>query len=119
MVCDTVYEDILKIIKKESQLLGVSCIGSEMLLIALASLENSMTSLIFKEMGVKLESIKEEVKKLFLLRKEGLYTNEFKRIIGNCNKLMLENEYVYDEAYLYSLVYLKDKIANEIMDSLN
>lgn len=119
MVNDTAYEEILKIIKKESQLLGISSIGSEMLLLALVSLENSMTSLIFKEMGVKVESIREEIKKLFLLRKEGLYTNEFKRIIGNCNKLILENDFVYDEAYLYSLLYLEDNIANHIIKRLN
>lgn len=118
MVGDTIYQDILRIINNDLVEMNLHCIGSEMLLLALVSLEDSMTSLIFKEMGVRDEHIKEEIKKCYILRNEKTYTSKFNEIIKMSEQLMKENEYVYDEAFLFSILSLEGTVAKEIMKNL-
>ena len=118
MISDTVYNDIIEIIAKDLKEVNLDCIGSEMLLLALVNLKDSMTSLIFKEMGVGSDVIKKAIKESCILRKQESYTSKFFDIIKKTQSLLNEKDYVYDEVYLYSLLTTNDTVAKDIMKRL-
>lgn len=115
---DTIYGDIIGIIAKDARQLNIECIGSEMLLLALVQLEDSMTSLILNEMGVGIKDIKEYIEKSLFLRKEKQFTSKFKELITKTTYLDTDDDYVYDEAYLFSLLSLENTVARDIIKYL-
>lgn len=118
MLGDMVYNEIINIIESDLKDLHLHCAGSEMLLLALVKLKDSMTSLIFKEMNITVDDIKEIIKNYYFLRKDTFYTYKFDEIVTNAKRLMVEKDFAYDEAYLYSLLQVKDTVAKDIIKKM-
>lgn len=118
MLNNMVYNEIINIINQDLKELQIDCAGSEMLLLALVKLKDSMTSLIFKELNISIENITAYIKNSYYLRKDNIFTTKFEEIIANAKKLMIERDFVYDEAYLYSLLQINDSVARDILKGL-
>lgn len=118
MSSDMVYNEIISLINHDVKALDLDCAGSEMLLLALVKLKDSMTNLIFKELSITIDDIMKMIKGYFFLRKENHYTANLEEILMNAKKLMHEGNFVYDEAYLYSLLKAGDNVAKVILKTL-
>lgn len=119
MINDTVYNEIIYIIEENMNDLNLECAGSEMILFAIVSLKESMSSLIFKELNITADEIKDIIKSFSFLRKDNLFTDKFYEVMNLASKLSERNEYAYDEAYLYSLLEVKNTVALDILNLLN
>ncbi len=118
MIDDILYKDIIDLMEVNRSVVEYECIGTEVLLLALVSIEDSMTNLILKEMKVTKETIADKIKESFFIRPQTKYTQTLENVIKEAKLLESEQEYVYDEAYLFSLLNNKDNVALEILKSL-
>ncbi len=115
MVDDILYNDIIHFMEKTKKEMHCFCLGTEMLLLALISIPDSMTNLILKELRITKENIIDKINHSYFLRKENHYTSCLEEVIHQAQKLESEKEYVYDEAYLYSLLSSDDNAAINIL----
>lgn len=118
MINDAVYNEIISIIEDTMIDLNLECAGSEMILYAIASLKDSMTSLILNEYALSNQDILKTIKEFSFLRKYDLYTSKFYEVIALATKLMEKYDYVYDEAYLLSILEVEDNVAKDILRHL-
>lgn len=109
-----VYEEIKDLIEKNKIELGIDSVGSEILLLSLMQLKDSMTSMLLKEFMVKEEDIKSYIKSTIFFRKNP-YTSKFYEIINYATGLLDEEDYTYDEPYLLAIVKCQDNVAYDIL----
>ena len=116
-----IYSDILLSMEENKGLFNYETLGTEVLLYTLMDMEDSMTSLILKELNVSKNDVLDIINSMYFLRKDNdKYTSLVYEIIENAKDLEKENDYVYDEAYLYSLIkYEKNTVASEILKRLH
>lgn len=112
-----IYNDIILSMEDTKKVLNYSCLGTEALLYVLVNMEDSMTNLILKELHVYKNDILNIINSSFFLRKEEKqYTDLVDEIIQSASILEENKEYVYDEAYLYSLINSnKNSVAKDIL----
>ncbi len=115
MVDDILYNDIIHLMDATKTEVQYTCLGTEILLLALVSIPDSMTHLILQELKVSKENILDAIHHSYFLRKDAPYTSRLKEVIARAQKLESEKEYVYDEAYLYSLLSSEDNAAINIL----
>ncbi len=114
MKSNWIYDEIMSLIEKNKHELNIECAGSELLLLSLMQLKDSLTSLLLKEFMIKEEDIKIQIKNSLYFRKN-LFTAKYYEIINYANKLLSQNEYTYDEPYLLAIVKCQDNIAYDIL----
>lgn len=110
----------LEDVKEKFKLWGIWQLGTEGILYALLSLENSLCNHLFLSLSSeeKIESIKSAIKNSYYIRKDNKeYTNKFLEVIETAERIALadESELIYDEHLLYSLLMGKDNVALDII----
>lgn len=115
-----IYNDIVLSMEEAKNLVNYSCLGTEMILYVLMDMEDSMTNLILKELHIYKNDILNIINSSFFLRKEDKeYTHLVSNIMNEVSELEKKKEYVYDEAYLYALVNMKENcVAKDILKKL-
>ena len=68
MVNDLLYKEIIERMKEYQLQLNYDTLGTEVLLLSLMSIEDSMTNLILKELNVTTEDILQIIKQSYFLR---------------------------------------------------
>jgi len=118
MVNDLLYKEIIERMKEFQSQLSYDTMGTEVLLLALMSIEDSMTNLILKELNVSIDNILDIINESYYLREMHNYSYTLKKVLDNAYELQKNKEFVYDEAYLYSILECKNCVALEILSSL-
>lgn len=118
MVNNLLYKEIIERMNEYQNLIEYDTLGTEILLLSLMSIEDSMTSLILKELGVTIEEILNIINELYFIRDDMKYTYTLKQVFERAEELQKNKEYVYDEAYLYSILENDNCIALYILSSL-
>lgn len=119
MYNELLHKEVVDGIEKYRTLLNYKTLGTETLLLSLMSIEDSLTSLILRELGIDIESILDVISKSIYIREDSLYTYALKKIFERAEELSNEKEFVYDEAYLYSLLECKTAVALDILSHFN
>jgi ATP-dependent Clp protease ATP-binding subunit ClpA len=118
MINDLLYKEIIERMNEYQSKIKYKTLGSEILLLALMSIEDSMTSLILQELNVTEEVILDIINNSYYIRDEHMYTYTLKEIFKKAEELQKNKDFVYDEAYLYSILENKDCVALDILKSL-
>ena len=118
MVNDLLYKEIIERMKEYQLQLNYDTLGTEVLLLSLMSIEDSMTNLILKELNVKTEYILQIIKQSYYLRDNMNYSYTLKKVLDRAYELQLEKDFVYDEAYLYSILECENCVALHILQNL-
>lgn len=118
MVNDLLYKEILERMKDYKHEINYETLGTEILLLSLIEIDDSMTSLILKELNVKKEGILSIIKEFCFIREEKLYTNTLTKVFERAKELEKNKEYVYDEAYLFALLEQENSVAMHILSIL-
>lgn len=118
MVNDLLYKEIIERMTEYQSKLDYDTMGTEVLLMALMSIEDSMTNLILKELNVTIDDILEVIKESYYLRETKNFSYTLTKVLENAYSLQKEKEFVYDEAYLYSILECENCVALEILSNL-
>ena len=118
MTNDILYKEITERMKEYQSKVAYYTLGTEILLLALMSIEDSMTNLILKELNVTEELILSIIDESYYIRDENLYTYTLQKVLKKAEELQESKDYVYDEAYLYSILDEKNCVALSILQSL-
>ena len=118
MVNDLLYKEIIERMTEYQSKLDYDTMGTEVLLLALMSIEDSMTNLILKELNVTIDDILEVIKESYYLRETKNFSYTLTKVLENAYSLQKEKEFVYDEAYLYSILECENCVALEILSNL-
>ena len=117
MINDLLYKEIIERMKEFQSKLNYKTLGTEVLLLSLMSIEDSMTNLILKELKISIDDVLEIINNSYYLREPKNYTHTLKQVFDKAYQLQKNKDFVYDEAYLYSLLEYKDCVALEILSS--
>lgn len=117
MINDLLYKEIIERMNEFQLKLGYKTAGTEILLLSLMSIEDSMTNLILAELGIKTDDIIQVINESYYLREPSTYTYTLKQVFDNAYELQKNKDFVYDEAYLYSLLEQKNCTALEILSN--
>lgn len=115
---DLLYKEIIERMQSYQSKIKYKTLGTEILLLALMSIEDSMTNLILKELNITEDMILTIINNSYYIRDEGLYTYTLQEVLKNAEELQKNKEFVYDEAYLYSILEEKNCVALNILESL-
>ena len=115
---DLLYKEIIERMQSYQSKIKYKTLGTEILLLALMSIEDSMTNLILKELNITEDMILTIINNSYYIRDEGLYTYTLQKVLKNAEELQNNKEFVYDEAYLYSILDEKNCVALSILQSL-
>ena len=115
---DLLYKEIIGRMQSYQSKIKYKTLGTEILLLALMSIEDSMTNLILKELNITEDMILTIINNSYYIRDEGLYTYTLQKVLKNAEELQNNKEFVYDEAYLYSILEEKNCVALNILESL-
>ena len=115
---DLLYKEIIERMNEYRSKINYYTLGSEILLLALMSIEDSMTNLILKELNVTEDILLNIINESYFIRDENNYTYTLKTIFSKAEELQKNKEYVYDEAYLYSILETPNCVALNILESL-
>ncbi len=118
MVNNLLYKEIIERMNEYQDKVEYDTLGTEILLLALMSIEDSMTNLILKELDVTKEDILKIINSLYFIRDDIKYTYTLKKVFERAEELQKNKDYVYDEAYLYSILENENCIAMYILSSL-
>lgn len=118
MTKDLLYKEIIERMNEFQSKINYKTLGSEILLLALMSIEDSMTSLILHELNVTEEIILNIINSSYYIRDEHMFTYTLKEIFKKADDLQNNKDFVYDEAYLYSMLEFKECVALDILKSL-
>ena len=118
MINSLLYKEVIERMNDYQSKIKYKTLGSEILLLALMSIEDSMTSLILQELNVTEEIILDIINNSYYIREDHMYTYTLKAILQNAEELQQNKDFVYDEAYLYSILEYKDCVALDILKSL-
>lgn len=116
MYNDLLHKEVVEKIERYRNDLSYSTLGSETLLLALLDIEDSLTCLILNELGVYKNDILDIVNNSIYIRDGSLYTYALKNIFKRAEELANEKDFVYDEAYLYSLLENENTVAMDILN---
>ncbi len=115
---DLIQKEILERMDEYRNKINYNCLGTEVLLLSLMSIEDSMTNLILTELNVKEEDILNIINDSIYIRDELPYTYTLKKVFSKVEEYQKEKNYIYDEAYLYSILDIKNCVALNILSSL-
>lgn len=118
MFNDLLYKEILERMNEYRSKIKYHTLGTEILLLALMSIEDSMTNLILKELNVTEEVILNIINDSYYIRDELPFTYTLKKVFSKAEELQKNKDYVYDEAYLYSILEFDNSIALNILSNL-
>lgn len=116
MYNDLLHKEVVKKIEKYRNDLSYVTLGTETLLLALLDIEDSLTCLILNELGVYKNDILDIINNSIYIRDGSLYTHALKNIFKRAEELANEKDFVYDEAYLYSLLENENTVAMDILN---
>lgn len=117
MINDLLYKEIIERMKEIQLKLNYKTLGTEVLLLSLMSIEDSMTNLILTELNVTIDDVFDIINNNYYLRKQSIYTYLLKKVFDRAYELQKNKDYVYDEAYLYALLEQKNCAALEILSN--
>jgi len=89
MTNDILYKEITERMKEYQSKVAYYTLGTEILLLALMSIEDSMTNLILKELNVTEELILSIIDESYYIRDENLYTYTLQKILKKAEELLL------------------------------
>ncbi len=115
---DLIQKEILERMDEYRNKINYNCLGTEVLLLSLMSIEDSMTNLILNELNVKEEDILNIINDSIYIRDELPYTYTLKKVFSKVEEYQKEKNIIYDEAYLYSILDIKNCVALNILSSL-
>lgn len=118
MVDDLLHKEIIERMKEYQSQLDYDTMGTEVLLLALMSIEDSMTNLILKELNVTINDVLNYINDFYFLRETYNYTYTLLNVFEKTKDLQKNKDFVYDEAYLYSILESEDCVALEILSRL-
>ncbi len=118
MTNDLLYKEIIERMNEYRTKVNYKTLGTEILLLALMSIEDSMTNLILKELGVDEQIILNIIKEYYFIRDETSYTYTLKKVLTRVEELQKNKDFVYDEAYLYSILEFNNCVALHILSIL-
>lgn len=116
MYNDLLHKEVVEKIEKYRNDLSYVTLGTETLLLALLDIEDSLTCLILNELGVYKNDILDIINNSIYIRDGSLYTHALKNIFKRAEELANEKVFVYDEAYLYSLLENENTVAMDILN---
>ena len=117
MVNDLLHKEIIERMKEYQSQLDYDTMGTEVLLLALMSIEDSMTNLILKELHVTTNDVLNLIKDFYFLREAYNYTFTLINIFDKTKDLQKTKDFVYDEAYLYSILESEtDELKHEVTE---
>lgn len=116
MYNDLLHKEVVKKIEKYRNDLSYVTLGTETLLLALLDIEDSLTCLILNKLGVYKNDILDIINNSIYIRDGSLYTHALKNIFKRAEELANEKDFVYDEAYLYSLLENENTVAMDILN---
>lgn len=118
---DTQSQKVLALVESAKAKTGI--VGSEALLLALMSVQDSACSLILREYGIDKEMIEATANKLVFLRKNyaNNYTLKLMEIIKNAKTIaaLEESRFIFSEHLLYALLSTPASVAQNILERLN
>lgn len=118
MVNDLLYKEILEKMEEYKNKINYNTIGTEILLLTLMNIEDSMTYLILKELNVTEQKILNIINDFIFIRDQTKYTNTLKDVFKKAKEFQEKKEYVYDEPYLYALLEEPNNVAMDILKKL-
>ena len=118
MVNDLLYKEILERMEEYKNKINYNTIGTEILLLTLMNIEDSMTYLILKELNVTEQKLLNIINDFIFIRDQTKYTNTLKDVFKKAKEFQEKKEYVYDEPYLYALLEEPNNVAMDILKKL-
>jgi ATP-dependent Clp protease ATP-binding subunit ClpA len=118
---DSQSQKVLAIIENEKSHYGI--VGSEILLLSLMKIQDSICTSILKEYGISRLTIENEINKLVFLRKNlsNKITLKLLEIIKNAKALatLEESKYIFIEHLFYALLTTPASVAHNILENLD
>lgn len=108
-------KEIIQKIEEYRTKVDYQAMGTEILLLTLMSIEDTMTNLILKELNIELNDLENVIDNCIFIRENTKYTKTLEDVLMYADKLQQENEYLLDEAYLYSILEHKNCCALEVL----
>lgn len=108
-------KEIIQKIEEYRYLVDYQAMGTEILLLSLMSIEDTMTNLILRQLNIELDDLEKVINNCIFIRENTKYTKTLEDVLAYADKLQNENEYLLDEAYLYSILEHKNCSALEVL----
>ena len=95
MINDLLYKEIIERMKEFQSKLDYKTLGTEVLLLSLMSIEDSMTNLILKELKISIDDVLEIINNSYYLREPKNYTHTLKQVFDKAYQLQKNKDFVY------------------------
>ena len=118
MINDLLFKEITERMNECRKDIYYNTLGTEILLLALFDMEDTLTNLILKQLKVKREDILNIINNSYFIRDDITYSYTLKNVFSIVEQLEKKNDYLYDEGYLYALLESKDNVAMNILSEL-
>lgn len=115
MINETLYKDLIDRISNYRLELKYNTMGTEVLLLSLMDIEDSLTKLILEKLLITKDKVLAIINEMIIIRDEGLFTNSLLNVLKRAKEIEKDNDYIYDEAYLYSLLENKNCVAMNLL----
>lgn len=119
MINDLLHNEIIERMNEYRPIVKYKTLGTEVLLLSLMSIEDSMTNLILNELKVSIDDVLTIINNSYYIRDDLPYTYTLSNIFTKVEELYKNKDFVFDEGYLYAILESPNCVALNILSMLN
>lgn len=118
MINDILHKEIIERMNEYRPIVNYNTLGTEILLLTLMDIEDSMTNLILNQLNVSSSDVLKIINDSYFIRNDLSYTYTLQQVFKKVEEMQKNKEFVYDEAYLYAILEVNNCVALNILSSL-
>lgn len=119
MINDLLHNEIIERMNQYRPIIKYKTLGTEVLLLSLMDIEDSMTNLILTELKVSIEDVLTIINNSYYIRDDLSYTYTLSNVFQKVEELQKNKEFIYDEGYLYAILDTPNCVALDILSRLH